>query len=1332
MAPAALPVRILFALTGITAFASGVRAQSCDAPTSVVCPGGGTPTCTQGTLGSTTGGDSFGCPLDPGFDATWISSDGGAIDHLRVPKYKALPGVCSDLVRMDIRIRAIARAVIRLENTDNKPRVFDSSITITVLTSPIGLVGWPAPIPLNLPISQSNMISVTAFDQAMGAQPDFLGTSAITINVGPSGPLTRDECFTVTDPALLAQFRDLTLQTTDDFVVFTHQSSDFFTQSGGAQVASIVDTDAAIRIDVTYTTCECQTAAVDDVGRVCVGESTSVAVLANDSTTCGALVPATLAFVTPPPAGFSLSGSNVLFNASGVPSGVYVATYRICNNQASPCCDEGTVTITVCETVAVDDAARVCAGSSVTIPVLANDSTTCGTLVPATLAFVGTPPAGFTISGSNVVYTNSGTPNSGTVTATYRVCNSLAIPCCDTATITVSICNVNAVDDAARVCAGSSVTIPVLSNDSTNCGALVPSTLAFVGTPPAGFTISGSNVVYTNSGTPSSGTVTATYRVCNNETPACCDNGTITVTICSVNAVDDTAARVCAGSSVTIPVLANDTTNCGSLVPSTLAFVGTPPTGFTISGSNVVYTNSGTPSSGTVTATYRVCNNETPACCDTAIVTVTICSVNAVDDTARVCAGSSVTIPVLANDTTNCGSLVPSTLAFVGTPPAGFTISGSNVVYTNSGTPSSGTVTATYRVCNNETPACCDNGTITVTICSVDAVDEEVQACAGTTVTIPVLANDTTNCGILVPSTLTFVGTPPAGFTISGGNIVYTNTGTPSSGTVSATYRICNNESPACCDTGVVRVTLCTVNAVDDPITICCGDVGSVNVLTNDASSCGRLLCSDVEFLRPLPPGFTASGCIATYDSSVGDCPPSVTVRYRLRGGTGLVCLDEANVVITIRSKPIAVDDRIELLPTTTFPLDIDVLANDSPGAGCTFPTCVGCDTATPLDPCALEITTFPSAGMVEILDDCRVRYTPGANFSTGDRFCYRVTNSCGCTATACVTIASCREVDRSTCASLLLFPEYDNREAAMTLFTITYGCCTITDASLWVEVRFIDSLTCNESDFSFPLTPCDTVSFLTSTVNPNSTRGYAYAFVKRLGGGEGGTPIVHNKLIGQAMIINSLENVDYSMNAVAFIGLGPELSDNDDDGDGIRDLNGPFSALPEYEQAPDELLIPRFLAQDPPGPNPGFRSDLILLALTGGQAFTTTVEFAVYNDSEDVTSQQASFYCWDKRPLVQWAPGTLASSLSFQGDDPDEILGIPNQMAGWLRVQGKIASSGLEVIQDPAIYAVLIERYQSMSVADLPFEKCSQANGDLLPTSPLGDGPNPVSGDGQ
>ena len=81
--------------------------------------------------------------------------------------------------------------------------------------------------------------------------------------------------------------------------------------------------------------------------------------------------------------------------------------------------------------------------------------------------------------------------------------------------------------------------------------------------------------------------------------------------------------------------------------------------------------------------------------------------------------------------------------------------------------------------------------------------------------------------------------------------------------------------------------------------------------------------------------------------------------------------------------------------------------------------------------------------------------------------------------------------------------------------------------------------------------------------------------------------------------------------------------------------------------------------------------------------------------------------------------------------DDPQEIIGANHRESGWFRIQGLVAQSEAETIANPAIYAVLVEDIAGFAAADLPYEYC-QRNGDLLPKSPLGDGPNPSANDNQ
>ncbi|MBK7876700.1 MAG: choice-of-anchor E domain-containing protein [Planctomycetes bacterium] len=335
-----------------------------------------------------------------------------------------------------------------------------------------------------------------------------------------------------------------------------------------------------------------------------------------------------------------------------------------------------------------------------------------------------------------------------------------------------------------------------------------------------------------------------------------------------------------------------------------------------------------------------------------------------------------------------------------------------------------------------------------------------------------------------------------------------------------------------------------------------------------------------------------------------------------------------------------------------------------------------------------------------------------------------------------------CEEVNRRQCGSLLLFPEYDNRAGDLTLVSVTNSCCDDPNGGTWIEVRFIEKDFCTETNRSYFLTACDTLSFLTSDVNPNGRQGYLYVYAKAEQFFPGdpnntsGRPWVFNHLIGQELIINGIEHVDYSMNAVSFLGYGEERSLNDDDNDGIRDLNGPNNATPEYAGAPEEILIPRFLGQDLPGQRrlDVYKSQVVLIALSGGAQFRTIVDVLGYNDNEDPLSHQYEFGCWDKPYLRDLAPWSVESFLeSMNTDDPDEILGASYRNAGWLRLDGLLAnSSGPEAIDNPAIYAVLIERTGPYMAADLPFERCTQYNGDLLPLGILGDGPNPVAGDDQ
>jgi hypothetical protein len=294
---------------------------------------------------------------------------------------------------------------------------------------------------------------------------------------------------------------------------------------------------------------------------------------------------------------------------------------------------------------------------------------------------------------------------------------------------------------------------------------------------------------------------------------------------------------------------------------------------------------------------------------------------------------------------------------------------------------------------------------------------------------------------------------------------------------------------------------------------------------------------------------------------------------------------------------------------------------------------------------------------------------------------------------------------------SLLLYPEFDNRYGIATVLTVTN-----TSQTDDINVHFIyvgryghenADLNCEEFDRDHDLTPNDTLTVITKNHNPQQEQGYVFAYARN----EANQAVTFDYLIGNLLAVNGLEAFEYSVNPVAFNGVPSQGSLTDVDLDGIRDLDGI-----EYEFAPDEVQVPRFLGQ-------GNRNDseLILIGLSGGAAYTTTANFLVYNDNEDQFSAQYTFRCWDKTPILDVSDVFENDWLiDNSGQNPAKKLGT-DQEYGWFRITGGVASAGACSLIDATVYGVYIEVINSTAAADLPFEE-GENDGHLLPRLLTGD----------
>ncbi len=289
---------------------------------------------------------------------------------------------------------------------------------------------------------------------------------------------------------------------------------------------------------------------------------------------------------------------------------------------------------------------------------------------------------------------------------------------------------------------------------------------------------------------------------------------------------------------------------------------------------------------------------------------------------------------------------------------------------------------------------------------------------------------------------------------------------------------------------------------------------------------------------------------------------------------------------------------------------------------------------------------------------------------------------------------------------SMLLFPQFDNHRAVQTLLTVTN---TNTDQDLGtvkVEYVYINGWNCQEFNRTRTLTPGDTLSVLTKVDNPNEVEGYVYVFAKHK---TTGAAIKFDYLAGAALILNNSADDPDTLYTPYTFKAGAGLADGantDVDGDGLRDLNGT-----EYEQGPDELIIPNFLAEDST-----WESSLVLINLSGGSQFTATVNFLVYNDNEEVFSAQTDFTCWKNCILTHISNVFDNSFLVTTNQNPNEVAGttaLPE--TGWFTVDGLIANSSAASIADPMILGMLIIHDDDEGGAALPYTRGQQANGALL-----------------
>ena len=395
--------------------------------------------------------------------------------------------------------------------------------------------------------------------------------------------------------------------------------------------------------------------AVPEAGTALAGSaSTPIAnVAANDTVngvpaSLGAAGNATVAQSGSWPPGLTLNpATGAVTTSATLAPGAYAVAYQLCDRSAPPNCATTTDTVTVSASIlpGTPTGTAVAGMASTPIPDIAAGATVngapaiLGAAGNATVAAIGTWPAGITLTPSSGAVSASATAAPGVYSLIYQLCDKTTPASCASATATVKITAlIVPTTDSGTAIAGIASTpiINVAANDHVNGAAatLGPAgnaNVSPVGSWPSGISLNTSTGAVVFAATVGPGTYSFPYQLCDRLTPPDCASVTDTLKV-SGSAIPAPAkgSAVAGIPSTPIPNMAAGGTVNGSpaqLGPggnATVAPVGTWPTGLSLNPSTGAVATTAELPPGTYSLGFQLCNKSTPRNCANATDTISV------------------------------------------------------------------------------------------------------------------------------------------------------------------------------------------------------------------------------------------------------------------------------------------------------------------------------------------------------------------------------------------------------------------------------------------------------------------------------------------------------------------------------------------------------------------------------------------------------------------------------------------------------------------------------------------------------------------------------------
>jgi uncharacterized repeat protein (TIGR01451 family) len=571
-------------------------------------------------------------------------------------------------------------------------------------------------------------------------------------------------------------------------------------------------------------------------------------VLTNDTVDGAPVATGSVTLINHSAAPIAIAADGTVSIAAGTAAGVYGGSYQICETANPANCDVATLTVNVRVAAALaanDDGPLLVDGATGTTNagnVLSNDTVNGAAVVAGSITVISAASAPVTIAGDGTVSVAANAVP-GTYLAGYRICEVAAPDNCDTATVTVRVSTMGAIDDTLGPAAPGGPAGNVLTNDIVDGAPATPATVTLTQTGGApGFTLAADGSVSIAPNTPA-GTLTGSYQACQVAQPTICDTATVSVNVgaATLAANDDALGPVngAAGGAVAGNVLANDTLNGSAVIAGQVVLTPTNAGPVTIAADGSVSVAAGTPA-GSYIAGYQLCEALNPGNCDTAQVVIAVTTLMANDDALGPVNGSlgGVAGNVLTNDRLDGAPFAAAAVVLTPTNNGPLTLGADGTVTLAPGT-AAGTYTASYQICQAAQPSVCDGASVSVTVtvnAVLNAVDDLLGPADGMTGNPNVgnvLTNDTLDGAALVAGSVALVSSPSAPLVIAADGTVSVPAGT-AAGVYNGNYRICEVANPGNCDTAVLTVVVSSLVANDDTLGPVAPGGSAGNVLAND------------------------------------------------------------------------------------------------------------------------------------------------------------------------------------------------------------------------------------------------------------------------------------------------------------------------------------------------------------------------------------------------------------------------------------------------------------------------------------------------------------------